>query len=93
MIEVLGIALPVDQIGIALTGTVAVFLTQSVHEHRRRYACLFGMLGQPFWFWSAIEAAQWGVTFVTFLYTAAWMKGVWVHWIRPRARYAYRRVG
>lgn len=76
----------IDQIGIALTGVMAIFLTQSKSESRRRYACLFGMAGQPAWFWAAISAEQWGVTFVCVLYTAAWAKGVWQHWIRPRVR-------
>lgn len=75
--------LSIDQLAIVLTGVTAVFLTQSKRESRRRYACIFGMLGQPFWFWSAITAEQWGVTAVCVLYTAAWAKGVWVHWLQP----------
>ena len=74
----------IDQIGIALTGVTAIFLTQSKHERLRRYACLFGMAGQPFWFWSAISAGQWGITVLCCLYTAAWAKGVWQHWLKPQ---------
>lgn len=73
----------IDQIGIALTGATAVFLSQSANERARRYACLFGMVGQPFWFWAAWSAQQWGVLAVTVLYTAAWGKGVWTHWLKP----------
>jgi hypothetical protein len=74
----------IDQIGIALTGVTAIFLTQSKHERLRRYACLFGMAGQPFWIWSAVKAGQWGVLALTVLYTVAWAKGVWIHWLKPR---------
>lgn len=74
----------IDQIGIALTGVTAIFLTQSKLESRRRYACLFGMAGQPFWFYAAISAEQWGVTFVCVLYAFAWAKGVWMHWLKPK---------
>lgn len=73
----------IDQVGIALTGVTAVFLTQSKRERWRRYACLFGMAGQPFWFASAISAQQWGVLILCSLYTVAWAKGVWSNWVRP----------
>lgn len=74
----------IDQIGIVLTGVVAVALTQSAHESRRRFACIFGIIGQPFWFYAAIDARQWGVTFVCVLYSLAWLKGLWLHWIKPK---------
>lgn len=74
----------IDQIGIALTGVTAIFLTQSKTEKLRRYACLFGLAGQPFWIYSALAAHQWGVLALTVLYTLAWWKGVWTHWIKPR---------
>ncbi|CAB4121247.1 hypothetical protein UFOVP154_58 [uncultured Caudovirales phage] len=73
----------IDQIGIALTGVTAIFLTQSKHDWLRRYACLFGMAGQPFWIYSALHAQQWGVLTLTALYTAAWAKGIYAHWIQP----------
>ena len=76
----------IDQIGIALTGVTAIWLTQSRSDKARRWAPVFGMAGQPFWFWSAIEAQQWGVTFVCLLYTAAWARGLWTYWIRPALR-------
>lgn len=71
----------IDQIGIALTGATAVFLTQS-SPRLQRYACLFGMLGQPFWFYAGYRAQQWGVLAITGLYTIAWLKGLHTHWIR-----------
>lgn len=72
----------VDQVGIAITGVAAVFLTQCQRESLRRYACLFGLAGQPFWFYASIESGQWGVRLVSVLYTIAWAKGVWTFWIR-----------
>jgi len=73
----------IDQIGIALTGVTAIFLTQSKHERMRRYACLFGIAGQPFWVYMAWHAQLWGALLLTMLYTFAWGKGVWMHWIQP----------
>lgn len=76
----------IDQIGIGLTGVTAIALSQSKHEHIRRYACLFGIAGQPFWFVATITAEQWGIVFLNFLYALAWGKGVWQYWIKPAAR-------
>jgi len=70
----------IDQVGIAFTGVVAIFLTQSKHESRRRYACLFGIAAQPFWLYSAYQASQWGILFMSFFYGWAWLKGVHMHW-------------
>lgn len=42
------------------------------------------MLGQPFWFYAAWKADQWGIFVVCVLYAIAWMRGLWVHWLSPR---------
>lgn len=73
----------IAQLGIALTGVTAIFLTQSKSTRVQRYACLFGIAGQPFWIWSAIAAEQWGILAMCALYTFAWGKGVWLHWLKP----------
>ena len=69
-----------DQIAIALTGVVAIWLSQDGRDEFRRYACLFGMAGQPFWFYSAYQAEQWGIFVLCIFYTYAWLKGVKLHW-------------
>lgn len=74
----------IDQIAIAATGIVAIFLTQSHDANARRYACLFGLAGQPFWFYAFFSAEQWGMLFLNFFYAMAWSKGVWLHWVKPR---------
>lgn len=72
-----------DQVGIMLTGMVAVILSQLPSDNqRRRYACLFGMCGQPFWFWAAWKAQQIGILIVTVGYTYGWALGIWNHWIK-----------
>ena len=74
-----------DQIGIVLTGVIAVWLTQDKREGWRRWACVFGMLAQPFWFYAAWKAEQWGIFAIAMLYTYAWTRGVWTHWLASRA--------
>jgi len=70
-----------DQIGIALTGAVAAFLSQDRRESWRKWACIFGMVGQPFWFYATWKAEQWGMFALCFLYLGAWMRGVWNNWV------------
>lgn len=74
----------IAQIAIALLGVTAIWLSQSASARLRRYACLFGLTGQPFWFWSAISAEQWGIVILCCFYTVAWARGVWTHWISKR---------
>ena len=75
-----------EQWGIALCGVVAIALTQDPSPSRRRFACLFGLAGQPFWFYAAWKSQQWGIGVVTVLYTLAWSRGVWCLWQRRLIR-------
>lgn len=76
----------IEQIAIAATGVTAIWLTQSKNEGVRRFACLFGLAGQPFWFASAISAEQWGIVVLCCFYTVAWARGVWNNWLSPKRK-------
>ena len=71
-----------DQLFIALTGGVAIWLTQQSRGDWKKYACLFGLVGQPFWFYSAYTAEQWGIFALTVLYTYSWCVGFYNSWIK-----------
>lgn len=71
----------IDQIMIALTGVIAIWLSQDKSHDFRKYACLFGLVGQPFWFYSSFQAEQWGIFILCFGYTYAWWKGFKVNWL------------
>ena len=73
-------AIVLDQIAILLTGVIAVWLTQDKRVSWRRWAPIFGLLAQPFWFYAAWKADQWGIFAIATLYTYAWARGVWTHW-------------
>lgn len=45
----------IDQIAIALTGATAVWCSQDHRESVRRWACILGTIGQPFWFYAAYQ--------------------------------------
>ena len=70
------------QIFIMLFGVTAIWLSQSNDVKYRKYACVFGLLGQPFWFYAAYHAEQWGIFAVCVLYTLSWAKGFYNHWIK-----------
>lgn len=71
----------IAQIGIALFGVVAIWLSQAASESQRKYACLFGLASQPFWFWSAYAAEQWGIFALCALYSISWLRGLNQHWL------------
>lgn len=66
----------IAQIGIATFGVLAVWLAQEPRIERRRWAPVFGLLGQPFWIWMAVSAQQWGVLLLCALYTVSWARGL-----------------
>ncbi|MBP8150223.1 MAG: hypothetical protein KAY21_10940 [Limnohabitans sp.] len=76
--------MPIDQLAIMLTGVSAAWILNGPEGRARRYACLIGLAGQPFWFWSTWSHGQWGMFIVTAGFTLAYLRGVWLTWIRPR---------
>ena len=66
---------------IALTGVTAIWLTQQSNEAWKKYACLFGLVGQPFWFYSAYVAEQWGIFILCIFYTYSWYLGLKNNWL------------
>lgn len=70
------------QIGIVFFGVFAIWLSQSDDPRYQRYACLFGLAGQPFWFYATASQEQWGMFALCVLYCIAWGRGAWVHWLR-----------
>lgn len=80
--EIAGMTL--DQWAIAVLGAVAVWLSQSAHEPVRRFACLAGLMAQPFAFYTAWQLQHAGVLVLALVFTLAWLRGLWVHWLAPR---------
>lgn len=72
-----------EQVGIAVFGVTAVWLSQDEREHVRRWACVFGMAAQPFWYYTTFINHQWGIFALSFFYTYSWLKGVNAFWIKP----------
>ena len=73
-----------EQIAIALLGVTAIFLSQDNRQNWRKWACAFGLAGQPFWFIATIKAEQWGIVVLCCFYTLAWARGIKTNWIDAR---------
>lgn len=71
-----------DQIAIAFTGVTALWLSQDSRESVRRWAPIFGLCAQPFWFYTTYTHQQWGALVLCFFYLSAWVRGFWTYWIR-----------
>ena len=69
-----------DQWMIAVTGGLSIWMITDDKRSYRLMACVFALLGQPFWFWAAYKAQQWGIFAIDVVYTAGWIKGLLKNW-------------
>ena len=72
----------VDQIAIAVLGTASVWLANDARESWRKWACIVGLANEPFWFYAAWVADQWGVMFLCAVYSVAWFRGFRSQWMK-----------
>lgn len=70
----------IEQFFIAITELIAVWLIQDKRVEYRKFACIFGLLGQPFWFYASYIADQWGAFILCFFFTVAWLKALKEYW-------------
>lgn len=63
-----------NQIGILVTGPLAIWLTHDTRATWRKWACVFGLPGQPFWLVSTYDADV--------LFTGAWLRGFHHAWVK-----------
>ncbi len=71
----------ISQFGIAIFGAAAVYLV-SRKDHWKRWGYILGICAQPFWFYSAWKAKQWGIFLLAFWYTYSWLNGIYNYWIK-----------
>lgn len=69
----------IDQIIITFTGIPAIYLSQHQKFKFRKYASVFGLIGQPFWIYSSYNSEQWGIFILSFVFTAVWLLGFYNH--------------
>lgn len=70
----------IAQIGIAVFGVAAIWCSQDPRRSVQRWACVLGLLAQPFWFWTTFVHEQWGIFALCFFYAYSWWRGVRTYW-------------
>lgn len=73
----------IDQLMILTCGVLAIWFSQDTRADIRRYACLCGLMSQPFWFYTSFTHEQWGIFISSFLYSAGWIRGFNSYWLQP----------
>lgn len=67
---------------IAFTGFIAIFMINSLRRDVRKWACVFGLAGQPAWFYTTYMNGQWGMFFLTFGFITVWAISWYNYWIK-----------
>jgi len=65
---------------ITCTGFLSLYLMASQESKTRLYAGLVGLLGEPFWFFTAYVNEQYGVMLLVFVYGVNWVRLVHSNW-------------
>lgn len=73
------------QLGIAIFGVLAIWLSQYQSYEARKWACIAGFVSLPFGYWAAIHADQWGVMALNIACTVAWARGFRTYWMAKGA--------
>ena len=60
---------------ILILGAIAIWLSQHNKEYFRKWACVFGLVGQPFWIYDSYMNQQWGIFILSFVYGYCWLMG------------------
>lgn len=63
----------VSQVAIFIFGVLSIVLV----ARKNKWGFVFGLLVQPFWFITAFLNEQWGVFWVSFVYTSSWSYGIY----------------
>jgi hypothetical protein len=66
----------IRQLGILLTGALAIWLVNTPDPYTRFLGACVGLIGQPFWFYESYKYKQWGIFLGAFMYTAGWIMGI-----------------
>lgn len=65
----------------------AIYLLMLPDSHpRRRWAFILGLSSQPFWAILSWKEGEWSILAVTVGFTILWIKGVYINFIKPKAK-------
>lgn len=63
----------ISQIGVSIFGVLAIVLVSL----KNKWGFVFGLMSQPFWFITSFANHQWGVFFLTIVYSISWTYGIY----------------
>jgi len=63
----------ISQIAIFIFGVASIILV----ARKNKWGFVLGLLTQPFWFVTSFLNEQWGIFFLSFVYTISWIYGVY----------------
>jgi len=63
----------ISQVVLSILSPVAIILVAK----KNKWGFIIGLTTQPFWFITSLANQQWGVFFVSLLYTGSWMLGIY----------------
>lgn len=67
---------------IAVTGLIAIYLTQQERKQAwKKYACIFGLISQPFFIYTTYVNNQMGMFILAIGYTYIWYIGFKNNWL------------
>lgn len=63
----------IAQIGVAIFGVTAIILVSK----KNKWGFVLGLLSQPFWYITSFINKQWGIFFLSIVYTGSWILGIY----------------
>jgi len=63
----------IAQIGVAIFGVSAIILVSK----KNKWGFVLGLLSQPFWYITSFINKQWGIFFLSIVYTGSWILGIY----------------
>lgn len=70
----------ISQIFIMVFGASAIWFVGR-KEKWKRWGYIFGIISQPFWFYTSYTNEQWGILIMSLFYTYSWIQGIYNYWI------------
>lgn len=73
---------------IMFTGIIAIYLTQQEkRKDWKKYACIFGLISQPFFLYTTYVNNQLGMFVLSIMYTYVWCIGFKNNWLMTNGKY------
>lgn len=69
------------QFFILIFSAISILLVCRTDKYKK-YGYIFGLISQPFWFYSSYINHQYGMLILTVVYTYSWIVGIYNYWIK-----------